>query len=96
MNVSDDLLLYSCYEWRSPRRTMLTLSMLALYWLYVTVVPLQIMVKTTQLSVGVMFFVLFPISSRYPQYRPVVSPLTWLFWKIPTDGMLTLRLRGTQ
>lgn len=73
---------------------MLTLSLLALCWLYVTVVPLWVMIKSMQFSAGVMFFVLFPISSRYPHYRIVVSPLTWLFWKIPTDGMLDPTLQA--
>jgi len=66
--------------------------MLALCWLYLAVAPLWVVIKSTQFSAGVMFFALFPISSRYPHYRLVVSPLTWLFWKIPTDGMLKLRL----
>lgn len=33
-----------------------------------------------------MFFAWFPISSRYPKYRLVVSPVRWLFWNIPTHA----------
>lgn len=33
-----------------------------------------------------MFFVSFPISSRWPQYRFVVSLLRLPFWDIPTNG----------
>ena len=65
---------------------MLSLSILGLVWLSVTMTPLWLLVKMTQLEAAIMFFGTFPIASRMPQYRHVVSPLTWLFWKIPTDG----------
>ena len=77
----------SFYEWRDPHRTMLSLSLLALVWVVVSITPLWLLVKMTQLEAALMFFGTFPIASRLPQYRHVVSPLTWLFWKIPTDGM---------
>jgi len=65
---------------------MISLALLGLCWLYVTVTPLWLLVKSAQLSAAFMFFATFPIASRYPHYRIVVSPLTWLFWKVPTDG----------
>lgn len=37
--------------------------------------------------VGVDFFILTPIGVRYPRYRLLVSPWTWLLWKIPTHGI---------
>ena len=77
---------HSFYEWRSPHRTMMSLSVLGLVWLLITTTPLWLLVKTTQLEAAIMFFGTFPLASRMPQYRHVVSPLTWLFWKIPTDG----------
>lgn len=43
-------------------------------------------VRTMQLSLGAVFFGLFPISSHFPQYRHLVSPFRWVFWKIATDG----------
>lgn len=46
----------------------------------------------SQLEAAIMFFGTFPIASRMPHYRHVVSPLTWLFWKIPTDGMCSKSL----
>lgn len=76
----------SFYEWRSPHRTMLSLSFLSLVWLSVINTPLWVLVKVTQLDAALIFFGTFPIASRMPQYRHLVSPLTWLFWKIPTDG----------
>ena len=38
------------------------------------------------LIVGVAFFLCWPIASRYPKYRYLVSPIKWLLWDIPTDG----------
>lgn len=35
---------------------------------------------------GLSFFCWFPISSRYPKYRYLVSPLRWIFWDIPTHA----------
>lgn len=65
---------------------MLSLSFLGLIWLLVTTTPLWLMVKMAQLEAAAMFFGTFPIASRMPQYRHILSPVTWLFWKIPTDG----------
>ena len=77
----------SFFEWRDPHRTMLSLSFLGLVWVVVSITPVWLLIKMTQLEAALMFFGTFPIASRLPQYRHVVSPLTWLFWKIPTDGM---------
>lgn len=65
---------------------MLSLSFLGLIWLLVTTTPLWLMVKMAQLEAAAMFFGTFPIASRMPQYRHILSPVTWLFWKIPTDA----------
>jgi len=35
---------------------------------------------------GGAFFLCWPISSRYPKYRHLVSPLKWALWDIPTDA----------
>lgn len=35
---------------------------------------------------GITFFALFPIGSRFPEYRLLVSPVKWLFWNIPSHG----------
>ncbi|KAL8668318.1 MAG: hypothetical protein Q9168_007047, partial [Polycauliona sp. 1 TL-2023] len=73
------------YEWREPTRTKITLVFLSILWLSITVIPLHIMIKITQFNFGVMFFGLFPLATRYPQYRLLASPMKWLFWRVPTD-----------
>lgn len=33
-----------------------------------------------------MFFGIAPVAARYPQYRLLLSPLTWIFWRIPNHA----------
>jgi hypothetical protein len=82
----------SFYEWRDPSRSTVSLSLLALAWLVIILTPTFLLVKSTFLVAGIIFFGLFPISSRYSQYRLLVSPMTFLFWKIPTHGWSLLAL----
>ena len=81
-----DTVPYSFFEWREPARTKATLGILTFCWLIITLVPLPLLVKITQFIMGVIFFGLFPLATRYPQYRLLASPLKWLLWRIPTDG----------
>ncbi|KAL8654814.1 MAG: hypothetical protein Q9210_001272 [Variospora velana] len=74
------------YEWRDSKRTMISLILLVQVWLSITFIPLSMFIQLAQLSAGVLFFGLFPIASRYPQYRLLASPMKWLFWKVPTDA----------
>ena len=60
--------------------------MLFSMWLLITLAPLWLLVKASFFGVGIAFFVLLPITHRWPQYRLLASPSTWLFWKIPTHG----------
>ena len=82
----NSLTVISFYEWRDPARTVATLVLLAVCLLVITLAPTWLLVKSALFFAGVIFFGLFPISSRYPQYRLLASPTTWLFWKIPTHG----------
>ena len=51
--------------------------------------PSWLLVKVITLNAGLVFFALFPIGSRYPDYRLLASPAKWLFWNIPDHGELT-------
>lgn len=69
-------------------RTGTTLSIMTVALLSMTFVPVNIMMRASSLGMAVTFFGLFPISSRYPEYRYVVSPVKWIFWKVPSHGKL--------
>ncbi|KAI1611708.1 hypothetical protein EDD36DRAFT_297308 [Exophiala viscosa] len=74
------------YEWRVPRRTGFTLGLLFAWWSLITLTPTWLLVQVTFIFVGFDFFVLTPLGVRYPQYRLLVSPWTWLLWEIPTHA----------
>ncbi|KAK3707272.1 hypothetical protein LTR37_012273 [Vermiconidia calcicola] len=74
------------YEWRDPRRTTFSLATMLLLWLIITFTPLWLLVKAFFFYVGLLFFVVLPISYHWPNYRLLVSPWTWLLWKVPTHG----------
>jgi hypothetical protein len=52
----------------------------------VTFAPVWLLVKASTFAMGFVFFALFPIASRFPDYRLIASPVKWIFWKIPTHG----------
>jgi hypothetical protein len=42
--------------------------------------------KIVWFVIGLAFFGCWPVSSRYPKYRLLVSPIKWAFWEIPTHA----------
>ena len=78
----------SFYEWRKPHQTAYTLSFFGIASLAFCLTPSWLLVKVITLGAGLVFFGLFPIGSRYPDYRLLVSPAKWLFWNIPNHGEL--------
>jgi len=42
--------------------------------------------KIVWFVVGGSFFLCWPIASRYPKYRYLVSPIKWVLWDIPTHA----------
>ena len=77
---------YSFYEWRQPRQTTYTLSLFVIASVAFCLTPSWLLVKVITLIAGLVFFALFPIGSRYPDYRLLASPAKWLFWNIPDHG----------
>jgi hypothetical protein len=73
-------------EWRDPRRTTNTLILLFVLWFLITLTPVWLLVKATLFGIGYVFFAMVPVSHYWPQYRLLVNPVTWLFWKVPTHG----------
>ena len=80
----------SFYEWRDPWQTTTTLFSLALVFLAISFTPAWLLIKGSQFFAGIVFFGLFPVSSRFPRYRLLISPTTWTFWGIPTHGKCSI------
>jgi len=76
----------SFYNWMSPRKTAASLWFFASALLVTLFCDMAFCVKITGFVAGGSFFLCWPISSRYPKYRYLVSPFKWVLWDIPTDG----------
>ena len=77
---------YSFYEWRSPKRTAVSLGMLIGLGVLAAITPVWVTVKAFFFVSGLNFFILTKVADRFPEHRLLASPSTWLFWKIPTHG----------
>lgn len=74
------------YNWKSPRKTAATLYFFLSCLLVSLVADMRFCIKIVWFVVGGAFFLCFPIASRYPNYRYLVSPPKWVFWDIPTHA----------
>jgi len=76
---------WNFYEWREPACTAFSLSIIVLLWATVTFIPIYWIIKCASAFGGLMFFAISPFQMLHPEYRLLVSPLTWLFWNVPTN-----------
>lgn len=74
------------YQWRSPRKTVATLVFFMSCFLVSVFADMAFCMKIVYFIAGGAFFLCFPIASRYPKYRYLVSPFKWVLWDIPTDA----------
>ena len=79
------------YHWKSPRKTTATLCFFASCLLVSLLTDIAFCMKIVYFVAGGSFFLCFPIASRYPKYRYLVSPFKWVLWDIPTDAEWSLQ-----
>ncbi|KAN0068315.1 hypothetical protein V8E54_013511 [Elaphomyces granulatus] len=72
------------YNWQYPRRTAATLFFLVSCLSLALFTDLKFCMKVFWFVCINTFFLGWPVASRYPQYRFLVSPVRWVFWDIPT------------
>ncbi|KAI9884989.1 MAG: hypothetical protein M1823_003226 [Watsoniomyces obsoletus] len=72
------------YAWKSPNKTAASIFLFTTCFLLAILADMKFCMKVLWFVVGVAFFLCWPISSRYPKYRFLVSPVRWVFWDIPT------------
>lgn len=77
---------YNYSHFRSPAQSAKTLTIVAVCFLFSATASLELSMKAVVTGIGFIFFVCWPISSLYPGYRLLVSPVKWLFWNIPTHS----------
>ncbi|KAL8874301.1 MAG: hypothetical protein Q9174_000341 [Haloplaca sp. 1 TL-2023] len=74
------------HHWLYPRKTLATLTFLASCLMIGLSTDMTFCIKIATFIVGGAFFLCWPIASRYPKYRYLVSPFKWVLWDIPTDA----------
>ena len=77
---------YNFYHFRSRAASAASLSLLGALFLLSALGDARFALKVFWLIVGIVFFICFPISSLYPCYRLLVSPLKWALWDVPTHA----------
>ena len=84
----------SFYAWKTPRKTASSLFFFACCLLLALFADITFCMKVFWFVSGAGFFVSWPISSRYPKYRYLVSPIKWVTWDIPTHSKAVLLRLG--
>lgn len=80
----------SFYHWKNPKKTVASLSFFASCLLVSLFADMEFCMKIVWFIVGGAFFLCWPVSSRYPKYRYLVSPFKWMLWDIPTNAEWSL------
>ncbi|KEF54820.1 uncharacterized protein A1O9_09262 [Exophiala aquamarina CBS 119918] len=73
-----------------PKKTTASLFFFASCLTVTLFADMAFCVKFVWFIAGVGFFFTYPIATRYPKYRLLVSPWRWMFWAIPTHAELAI------
>ena len=91
-DLADLLEVYqNCYDWKDPWATTYTLLFLSTCILVGHFTSTEFSVKILEWIGIIYFFFSRPISSLYPRYRHIVSPIKWITWDIPTHSEWAFR-----
>ncbi|KAL8697586.1 MAG: hypothetical protein Q9224_002241 [Gallowayella concinna] len=74
------------YAWVYPRKTAASLLFVLVCFLLTVLTDMVFCMKIASFIIGGCFFLCWPIASRYPKYRYLVSPFKWVLWDIPTNA----------
>ncbi|RDW85209.1 hypothetical protein BP6252_02799 [Coleophoma cylindrospora] len=78
--------MYNFYHYASPRATFNALILLTTVFALTLLTSSEYSMKVFWFIIGMTFFIFWPVSSLYPQYRLLVSPIKWFFWDVPTHA----------
>ncbi|KAH8702004.1 hypothetical protein BGW36DRAFT_372015 [Talaromyces proteolyticus] len=79
------------YHWRNPSKTAATLFFFTSCLLVTLFADMEFCMKIVWFILINTFFLCWPIASRYPRYRYLVSPIRWVFWDIPSHPEWAIR-----
>ncbi|KAE9382127.1 hypothetical protein N431DRAFT_321239 [Stipitochalara longipes BDJ] len=77
---------YNFYHFRSPPATIASLCLFGALFLITAFTDSRYAMKVFWFTVGLNFFICWPISSLYPKYRLLVSIWKWTLWDVPTHA----------
>jgi hypothetical protein len=79
------------YKWAWPRKTAESLWVFSVCLLITLVADMAFCMKIVWFIIGGSFFFTYPIATRFPQYRRLLSAWRWFVWDIPTDAEWSIR-----
>jgi hypothetical protein len=79
------------YKWASPQKTAASLWFFSVCLLITLVADMAFCMKIIWFIIGGSFFFTYPIATRFPQYRRLLSAWRWFVWDIPTDAEWSIR-----
>ena len=79
------------YKWAWPRKTAASLFFFAVCLLITLVADMAFCMKIVWFIIGSSFFFTYPITTRFPQYRRLLSAWRWFVWDVPTDAEWSIR-----
>ena len=83
--------LQNFYAWTAPSKTAATLFFFTACLMTSLFADMEFCMKIVWFVAGNSFFLCWPVASRYPRYRLLVSPFKWVLWSIPTHSELSFQ-----
>ena len=79
------------YHWEVPSKTAASIFFFSVCLLITLTADVAFCMKVVWFIVGTSFFLTYPIATRFPKYRRLVSAWRWFIWDIPTDSEWAIR-----
>ncbi|KAF4544193.1 P-loop containing nucleoside triphosphate hydrolase protein [Lasiodiplodia theobromae] len=84
------------YDWKFPERTWATLFCIACAILLGVLTPTAFSMRVLTFVAIWWFFMGRPVASHYPRFRRAVSPVSYVFWGLPTHAQWSFRYLSNQ
>lgn len=78
------------YSWKDPSTTRQSLVLWSSLTLFTATCSSEYGLKIMLFALGMIFFMIRPVTSRYPRFRRVLSPSYWCYYDVPTNGKMVI------
>ncbi|KAG0264527.1 hypothetical protein DFQ27_001154 [Actinomortierella ambigua] len=76
-------------RWERPHQTWRVIGLL-MFYIIVSAFFSYLVLPAIGFAIGVEYFFLLPLQSKYPRWSHLFSPLEWILWGVPTDTELAV------